>query len=164
MKQKGFLTAALGAAVVVAVAAAAWACTPQSTMTLLIDRTPARTRDTATGQVPIANAQVQLRWGTNDGPVVASGNSDANGAFALEFTVPEASGVNYLILTSGGQRLSAAPILVTDPGSAPAVHGGSGDIWSGFNATHGAVDADAPQGAAGSPALPLGIGLLAVGG
>ena len=155
---------ALAVAAVLALAAAAWACTPQSTMTLLIDRAPGRTRDAATGQVPVARTPLEVRWNSNTGPVLGSGVSSSEGAYSIDFTVPDAApGVNYVILTSGGDRLSAVPFQVTAAGELTPVAGGS-DLWSGFSQSRAQLsEAQSPAETTEDGKLPAGIALLAVG-
>ncbi|MGH2772237.1 MAG: hypothetical protein ACRDIU_03750 [Actinomycetota bacterium] len=156
-------------------AGGAWACSAQSSISLLPRSAPARTQISAAGdwasvQAPVSNkSQVEIRWNATDGPRVDVATTLEGNEFTSQVVVPEvAPGVYYIVAVADGQKISSAPFEVTLSSSAGAAgtRGESNDLWSAFNAqAAGGIEGDGrPEGAAASKAgAALGAAMLALG-
>jgi hypothetical protein len=117
-----------------------------------------------------ANALVELRWNSLQGQVIGQANSDADGAFSVTGTVPDAAPGVYSIIAVSGQtgvgRAAFETVAASDPNSAQLPVGLNGPqgpnsrLWTGY--TSGSTGLDSPAGAP-DLALRLGLGILLVG-
>lgn len=162
-----------------ALASAAWACTPRLGMEML--STPAGfpdTKVTVKGITP-GTGQVEIRWDGLRGPLLGTAEvrpiaGDANSStFSATVTIPPASpGVHYVVavggLTSGGTDAGWSRASFTIPGAAPDSE--PDPLTADPRAVRELVDgttvweSSAPQPVRTNPALFIGAVMLAVGG
>lgn len=110
----GFMAVALGVA---------WACTVQAGIVSLSPDNPEPGQTiTVTGDEYYANAQIQLRWGGDAGPVIGEATADEAGTFTAEGTVPASAepGEHLLVAKDAGVSTGGrASIMVNVAGERP---------------------------------------------
>lgn len=93
----------------------AWACGPNRAISLSDFSGPAGSSLTATGSGWIP-APVTIRWGSSDGPAVASAMPDVHGHFSTSFKVPSVAPGTYLVVaTAQGDDYPAAVSFTVTP-------------------------------------------------
>ena len=145
MKTRMLILPAVFAAIS-ALAAAAWACTPQATIlpdgpqsVLAGARIPV---EGVTGGLE-APGPVEVRWNSPTGPVVgasvssAGASSQGGPSYRVEIGVPADArpGVYYLVLSAGGRALARTPVEVMagEPGRTGGGRVISEGLWNGFD-------------------------------
>lgn len=132
-------------AAVVGAAGLAWACTVTATMALSSQTGPVGS-ETVVNAKGLAPGPVSIRWNSLTAATLAKVTTDASGAFVAPVKVPAASAGIYTLVVvdaKGDATRSAFEVTGTDtPAIAPSRSTGSG---------------------AGSPALAIGVGILAGG-
>ena len=155
-----------------ALASLAWACTAWTGMYPLSEPMgPPGTKVTVRGTSPIGGP-VQVRWDGLQGPVMAtvqappaSGGHDSGGVFSTQVVIPKAApGVHYVVVDAGKGGWSRAafkipgkPGAMVSPVDEPGIPNPaltSDRLWK--------IEPQTPR-PVGSSAVPLGMGLLAVG-
>lgn len=160
------------AAVILAAAGLAWACTAVPTLSADPNGGPAGTKVTINGNGFADGVPVDLRWNSPEGPIVGKANGQQ---FSVEVQIPAntAPGVYYLV----GIQPSVRGILgrasdtfevAAGPGAPNSVSAASAssDQWSGFQPL---TSFDVPRGdplqapPSRAPAFALGLGLASAG-
>ena len=167
-------------AMVVSVAAVAWACTGSPPSTTIGPKAAVPNSEVTVSGTNWAVGPVEIRWNDSTGPVLAQAHGPE---FAVPVTVPADAqpDVYYLIAVQGGpagvtgtrvaETLEVVPAAINANGSGSAdllagspARSASGDLWSAF-----AVDKSSPVGgmnelpADRSSPNPLGVGLALLG-
>jgi len=148
IRQKALLLAS-AAALILSATGLAWACTPQSYLFPLSPKAGAPgTKITVTGKQSLATdgAPVELRWNSQNGPLVGTGLA-GDSPFTATATVPDvAPGIYYLVVAGpNGQGLTRTAFEVTaSPGAASssaksASPTGATELWSGFSSIHAPI-------------------------
>jgi len=102
------------AAVFAVAAGGAWACTVQAPIIGVSPAAaPERALVTVAGSRMVlgadGNRQVEIRWQSVDGPVLGTGDVDADGRFSAEVAVPTAApGIHSLVAVTGGASIATA--------------------------------------------------------
>lgn len=151
----------LAAAFLLALAGAAWACTPRPENFALDTMAAAGGEQvTASGSVP-STQPVALRWNGITGPVLATATPTTDGTFSTTFEVPEnaESGVAYVIadVRDDSTGVARAALEITGGEQASATHT-AWDVSPGDTMTH---TAPIPGGL--TAPLMAGAGLLTLG-
>ena len=168
-KKRSVLICSLVTAAISLVSALAWACTPQSTITVAVNVGRPGKSVPVTGDL-LQPGPAEIRWNSLDGPAVSPAFEPSGTTYSTQITVPQTEpGVYYMILVSSGQVVARQPFEVNiTAGAGTASEVVASDLWSGLSAT--ADSATSPAGvehSGGSPSgrsgMGLGISLLAVG-
>lgn len=172
LNRKNVFVAGLAGALVMGIAAFAWACTAQARIIGLSTPSAASgTEITVSGEGAQSGAPVAIYWNEVGATPLAETVADAAGNFSAAITVPEApADVHYIVAVPSGAQGGRAPFEVTSPGAAGAPALGSertSDLWNGFSANSGSPAGSEAGGAASSGGGPargtLGMTLFAIG-
>ena len=157
LRRVGAAAAVSMAGVALGSGAWAWACTPQPrVLATSAESGPSRSAVTVRGEAVAPAGPVELRWDGVRGPVIGTALADANGHFAAQAAIPDASaGVHAIVVVAQGAGLGRSPFEVTPSSASTASAARPSSPWSASGT--------------GSPSEPgvggllIGAGLLGVG-
>ena len=164
MKKTAVFTFASVVVVVVAMAAAGFACTSLATLNMskasgvVGDPITVTGSSFAVSKADAAAPPVALHWNSLDGPVVAQATTDGSGSFTASFAVPQGDPGNYVViarqLDAEGKDHYGSPARASFQLLAP----GTQPVAAPVASTR--AFSSEPSGASGAVALALGVGGL----
>src|SRR5262245_15199811 len=109
------MTFGVVAAMLVALASAAWACTAWTSMSpLSVPAGGPGTTVRVTAKVPTGPAEI--RWDGITGPLLGTAEVE-DGSFTREVRIPDApAGVHYVVVTNAAGQWTRAPFKIQGPG------------------------------------------------